>query len=199
MSSTACAWAADARASGRIPSGHRWVLYVLADHAHADGTSSYPSASTIASKLGVTVRSVQKSLRWLEDGGHIARGDQSLVHHIRSDRRPVVWDLQLTEVAASSGTNQSSHRGGDGTNATTRRSGDERYEQTGTNGTNHSSYKPKTEPTTETTPQTPRPKSLQPECEHGAPGGRSVLKSGGFRCALCRRDAARHESEQEAS
>lgn len=77
------------------------VLHKLADVAAKDGTrawrnvSSKRSADGMAEELGCSARTVQRALRNLEVLGLIVKGDQRHVGHIRSDRRPTVWDLPL--------------------------------------------------------------------------------------------------------
>lgn len=72
------------------------VLWALSDRANDDGTSAYPAVSWLADRARCSSRSVHRHLKALEVGEVIRRGDQSLVDHYRADRRPVVWDLNLT-------------------------------------------------------------------------------------------------------
>jgi hypothetical protein len=51
----------------------RLVLLVLADHAHADGSESYPAVDSIAREARLSRRAVQVALRKLEDEGEIVR------------------------------------------------------------------------------------------------------------------------------
>lgn len=79
-------------------SGPAHVLLVLADHANDDGTGAFPSVDTIAWKTRLSERAVQGHLRTLEEQGLIRRGNQKLaeVYIEREDRRPTVYDLDLT-------------------------------------------------------------------------------------------------------
>lgn len=95
MSTAAVGWALDSRRTGPLDPATRLVLVVLADHAHADGTSAFPSKVTISDRIDVSPRTVQRHLGALVDLGLIRPGDAALVSHIRSDRRPNVWDLAL--------------------------------------------------------------------------------------------------------
>jgi biotin operon repressor len=53
-----------------IVGGHRQaVLLVLADHARDDGSKVYPTIESIAWKLGLTRRPVQKAMAWLRQKG----------------------------------------------------------------------------------------------------------------------------------
>ena len=76
------------------------ILYALADRAHDDGTCAWPSQEWIAERARCTSRTVRNHLQKLEDDGLISRGDQQHVAHIRKDRRPIVWDLNLDKVRA---------------------------------------------------------------------------------------------------
>lgn len=71
------------------------VLTKLANVAAQDGTRAWRLNAEMAKELGVSVRSVQRALRDLEDGDLIRRGDQRAVSHWRSDRRPVVYDVVM--------------------------------------------------------------------------------------------------------
>lgn len=95
MSIRALTWATDARQTGPLAAEARLVLVVLADHADPDGRGAYVSAPTIGRRLGITVRSVRRSIAALEAAGVIGPGEQALVSHIRKDRRPFVWDLAV--------------------------------------------------------------------------------------------------------
>ena len=71
------------------------ILIGLADHAHDDGTCAWPSQATLARYARCTDRTVRNRLVDLETAGLIRRGDQAIVAHLPSNRRPVVWDLAL--------------------------------------------------------------------------------------------------------
>jgi hypothetical protein len=51
--------------------GDRLVLIVRADKADNDGRNAYPSVATIAAEARMSVRQVTRSLKRLQDGGHI--------------------------------------------------------------------------------------------------------------------------------
>lgn len=74
------------------------VLVALADNAHDDGRNAWPSQATLARKARVTDRTVRRILSKLESEQLISRGDQRLVEHLPADRRPVVWNLDVTRV-----------------------------------------------------------------------------------------------------
>lgn len=74
----------------------RVLLFALADRAANDGTSAFPSRAWLAERCFCSVRSVSRRLARLEEMGIIRRGDQHLVDHFRADRRPIVWDLNIT-------------------------------------------------------------------------------------------------------
>ena len=91
-----------------IPDGEpiaHLVLIGLADHAHDDGTEARPSVATLARYARCSPRTVQNKLRVLIDAGLIRKGDQQTVAHLPSNRRPVVYDLNVgvKEVHPTSG------------------------------------------------------------------------------------------------
>ena len=71
------------------------VLLALANEANRAGESAYPSQQTIADTVPCGIATVQRKLRDLEDHGYVVRGDQQLVSHFPSNRRPVVWNPPL--------------------------------------------------------------------------------------------------------
>lgn len=75
--------------------GELAVLYALADRASDDGTAAWPSQEWIAYRARCTDRTVRNHLSNLEERGVIKKGDLRHVEHIRQDRRPIVWDLNL--------------------------------------------------------------------------------------------------------
>lgn len=75
--------------------GAQVVLIGLANHAHSDGTAAFPRISVLAEYCQCSERTVHRKLNDLLEAGVIMRGDQRYVAHLRSDRRPVVYDLNL--------------------------------------------------------------------------------------------------------
>lgn len=71
------------------------VLLKLANVAAQDGTRAWRNVWEVADELGVDRRSVQRALRELQAVDLIRVGDQLAVAHIRSDRRPVVYNLNF--------------------------------------------------------------------------------------------------------
>lgn len=53
-----------------VPSGPRFVLVALADHANEDA-EAWPSVETIGGKTGQNATTVRRGLRWLEEAGLI--------------------------------------------------------------------------------------------------------------------------------
>jgi hypothetical protein len=98
MSARATGWAMDARRTGHLDPAVRLVLLALADRAGDDGRHSWPAVATLAEQLGISERAIRRSLSVLVDARLISRGDQALVGHIRADRRPTVWDLDVTDT-----------------------------------------------------------------------------------------------------
>lgn len=89
-------WALDARRSGAMSPEARLTLVALADYANAEHDhNAWPSAGTLAGRLGITERSVRRNLSALEELGVIERGDGRHVAHYRADRRPAVWRLVM--------------------------------------------------------------------------------------------------------
>jgi hypothetical protein len=93
------------------------VLLGLAERAHDDGTSAYPSVAWLSKRARCSTRTVHRHLRQLEADGLIRRGDQRFVEHLPSDRRPVVYDVDFTRRRGD----KTSHRGPDGVTPTTQR------------------------------------------------------------------------------
>lgn len=74
------------------------VLIGLADHAGGNGAGAWPSKATLAEYARCSIRTVGNKLKRMESAGIIRRGDQRMVAHIRGDRRPIVYDLNLHGV-----------------------------------------------------------------------------------------------------
>ncbi|MCU1529162.1 MAG: hypothetical protein JWP75_2925 [Frondihabitans sp.] len=76
------------------------VLTKLANVAAQDGTRAWRLNSEMSRELGVSVRSIQRALRDLEEADLITRGDQRAVSHWRTDRRPTVYDVVMPSAQA---------------------------------------------------------------------------------------------------
>lgn len=72
------------------------VLTKLANVADQQGQRAFRSKHDMARELGVNVRSVQRALAELTEGHLIRKGDQRHVSHIRADRRPTVYDINMS-------------------------------------------------------------------------------------------------------
>lgn len=72
------------------------ILYALADRAHDDGSTAWPSYQWIADRAVCSRRTVIRHIKAMEKRGLIKRGDQRFVQHLPSDKRPTVWDLDLS-------------------------------------------------------------------------------------------------------
>lgn len=81
----------------------RHVLLILANYAHEDGRHAFPATGTLAGRTGLSERTVRYKLDALEEQGLIRRGNQRIAaaHIERGDRRPVVYDLDITRGASS--------------------------------------------------------------------------------------------------
>lgn len=71
------------------------VLIKLCNNADKYGRRAWRSNDELAVELGVSKRSVQRALRELEQAMLIVPGDQEFVRHLRADRRPTVYDMNL--------------------------------------------------------------------------------------------------------
>lgn len=87
MSIAALNWAFAAEVT---PSGAKFVLVALADHADADG-HCYPGQEVLAAKTGQSARSVRAHLAALEEAGWIARTKRRKAGKQTSDAYNLVW------------------------------------------------------------------------------------------------------------
>ena len=101
MSVQAMSWALSLPTQSLKDSSARHVLLCLANYAGSNGAGAFPSASTLAQDTGLSERTVRYKLDDLEKSGLIQKGNQAIaaVHIDRHDRRPVVYDLQLSRGA----------------------------------------------------------------------------------------------------
>ncbi|WP_223538696.1 helix-turn-helix domain-containing protein [Pseudomonas sp. BF-R-12] len=79
----------------------RHVLLCLANYAGSDGRGAFPSALTLSNDTGLSERTVRSKLDELEALGLIKEGNQAIAaaYIDRRDRRPTVYDLQLSRGA----------------------------------------------------------------------------------------------------
>ncbi len=80
-------------AKGGIGDAAHLTLIALANYTDPKGRAAWPSHATIARDRGVNARTIKRHFAELEDAGLIRRGDQMIVQHLPSNRRPVVWDV----------------------------------------------------------------------------------------------------------
>lgn len=78
--------------------GRKSTLYALANYAGPDGRHTYPSVATLAHDAECSEATVRRDLKQLLADGWIRPGDQEHVAHIRGDRRPVVYEIAMTEA-----------------------------------------------------------------------------------------------------
>lgn len=74
------------------------VLIGYANHAHKDGRNSWASKATIADYVNCHPKTVTRHVQALIEDGWLREGDQQQVAHLRADRRPVVYDLAMTDA-----------------------------------------------------------------------------------------------------
>lgn len=99
MSIEAMTWALSADVGDPT---RKLILIGQANHAHKDGRNSWASHATIAEYVGCSSKTVQRHVKVLLAEGWIREGDQAQVAHVRADRRPVVYDLAMTEATRRS-------------------------------------------------------------------------------------------------
>ena len=82
-------------------STQKLVLFALANHAHPDGSSAFPSVARIMRYTLLSERAIRLHLAGLEELGLIERGDASIVASYihRVDRRPQGWNLRLDKIS----------------------------------------------------------------------------------------------------
>lgn len=99
MSLNAYVWAASLPLDIVGPTAFR-VLLKYADRVDQYGRAGWYNTAELAEQLGCHPRTVQRATRELLDRGLMVEGDQRFVKHIRGDRRPTVYNLNLSTVVA---------------------------------------------------------------------------------------------------
>lgn len=86
-----------------MPPSAKLVLIGLANHAHPDGSSAFPSVARLMRYTCLSERTVRAQLALLEEMGVIQRSDQRIVaaYISRPDRRPVGWNIVMSGVRTS--------------------------------------------------------------------------------------------------
>ncbi|RUT37639.1 helix-turn-helix domain-containing protein [Pseudomonas sp. PAMC 29040] len=94
-------WALQIPKADLADSSARHVLLCLANYASADGRGTFPSVNRLSEDTGLSERTVRYKLDLLREACWIVRGNQALaaVYIDQHDRRPVVYDLQLSRGA----------------------------------------------------------------------------------------------------
>lgn len=95
MSIEAMTWALNANVGDAT---RKLVLIGYANHAHKDGRNAWAAKSTVAEYVNCSVKTVTRHVQALIADGWLREGDQQQVAHLRADRRPVVYDLAMTEA-----------------------------------------------------------------------------------------------------
>jgi hypothetical protein len=96
-----------------LPTVEKMVLLVIADHANDEGTQSYPSQATIATKASISVRTVQRAVNNLCAQGYIrmtkhAGGSADC----REDRRPHLYQINLNALRGDNVTRRTNDTNG---------------------------------------------------------------------------------------
>lgn len=94
MSLEAFVWASGLPLDVVGPTAYR-VLVKLANHAHSDGANAWRDNARMAAEFGCSRRTIERAVRELKMHRLIIPGDQRLVDHLRGDRHPVVYNLNL--------------------------------------------------------------------------------------------------------
>jgi hypothetical protein len=82
-----------------LPTVEKMVLLVIADHANDEGTQSYPAQTTIAAKASISVRTVQRAVNSLVEGGYIRMFKHSGGSaNCREDRRPHLYQINIGKL-----------------------------------------------------------------------------------------------------
>jgi hypothetical protein len=76
------------------------ALALLANDAKEDGRATWLEASTIASRLEVSKRTVERAMDELRRHRLIEYGDQRYVQHLPANKRPPVYDLTMLSADA---------------------------------------------------------------------------------------------------
>lgn len=71
------------------------ILLKYADRVDKHGRAAWYTTTDLAEELGCSPRTVQRAIRELVQSGLIQEGDQRFVSHLRGDRRPTVYDINL--------------------------------------------------------------------------------------------------------
>ncbi|QQU97767.1 helix-turn-helix domain-containing protein [Corynebacterium amycolatum] len=72
------------------------ILMMLADRANDDGTGAWPYYARLAEEARCSLPTIKRVMHELEHRGLIRRGDQSKVDGYPNDRKPIVWDLNMS-------------------------------------------------------------------------------------------------------
>lgn len=83
-------------------STRKLVLLGYANHAHKDGTAAWAKPETVAEYANCSKRTVQRHMAKLLADGYIREGDQSLVARYPADRRPIVYDIAMSDEVRES-------------------------------------------------------------------------------------------------
>lgn len=81
-------------------STRKLVALGLANHADRDGSNAWPAMKTLADYANCSTRTAQRHVAALLSEGFIREGDQGKVTHLDPRRRPIVYDVALSQDQA---------------------------------------------------------------------------------------------------
>lgn len=100
-----------------VPAHLLATLIAIAASTDSNGKGAYISAATVAMLTRKTESQAKRDLRALEDKKLLLRGNQRIVAHIRSDRRPVVYDVAMPERGSADATSSTPRGSADATSS----------------------------------------------------------------------------------
>lgn len=94
MSTTAVGYALKAPIADR---GQKLTLVMMADSAHTLTGVMWHSVKSLSKMSLCSTRTIQRDIKDLIAAGYIRAGDPSYVAHLRSDRRPTVYEIATSD------------------------------------------------------------------------------------------------------
>lgn len=150
------------------------VLWAYANHAHKDGRNAAIGKPTIAEYAECDEKTVTRHVKVLLRDGWMRLGDQRQVEYIRADRRPVVYDLAMSEATRLEWAAEHAANGGTGCPPVEPEPGDmalspRAADHGGTSGASRGDKAVSPEPRTNHNPPTPASGEQLPACSRPGP------------------------------